>query len=283
VTPRALLLTALAMTAFALNSVLCRLALRPGSIDAASFTTIRFVSGALVLGAIALMRRPRPRLRDLGSVRAALALFLYAITFSYAYLSLAAGTGALILFGTVQVTMITSGLWSGERPRPLQWVGVACALAGLVYLVFPGVAAPSLSGAVFMTIAGIAWGVYSLYGRSSKDPTLSNAGNFLFTVPLVLLASAVTFPSAHAEPRGVLYAAISGAITSGLGYVIWYAALTHLTALRAATVQLSVPVIAAVLGVVFLEESASLRLIAAGIAILGGIAMALGLRSKRRG
>lgn len=281
-TLRTFLLTTLAMTAFAMNSVLCRMALGPRSIDAATFSTIRFGSGAMLLGAIALTRRPRPRLRDLGNIRSAIVLFVYAITFSYAYLSLPAGTGALILFGTVQVTMIASGLWAGERPSLWQWVGVGSALAGLVYLVLPGVTAPSLSGAFLMMVAGVGWGVYSLYGKSAKDPTLANAGNFLLVLPLLLVANAVAFPTMKAAPRGILYAAISGAVTSGLGYVLWYAALEKLTALRAATVQLSVPVIAAVLGGILLGEAASLRLIVAGFAILGGIGLAFGLRNKQR-
>ncbi len=269
------------MTAFAMNSVLCRLALGPRSIDAATFTSVRFTSGALFLGALVLSRRSRPKLRELGNLRSALALFGYGITFSYAYLSLAAGTGALILFGAVQITMIVSGLIAGERPSALEWIGLFAALIGLVYLVLPGIAAPSLSGAALMSAAGVGWGVYSMRGRGSKTPGLATTGNFLRVVPFVLAFNVVSaVRGVHVEPRGILYAVISGALTSGLGYVLWYAAIRHLTAARAAAVQLSVPVIAAVLGVLLLHEAATSRLVIAGVAILGGVALALSGRTR---
>lgn len=277
---RTFLLTAVAMLAFAMNSVFCRLAMGSRSIDAASFTSLRFGSGALLLGAIALLRRPRPSLRELGDVRSALMLFLYAIAFSYAYLSLSTGTGALLLFGSAQVTMIGSGLVSGERPSAWEWLGLGIALAGLVYLVLPGVSAPPLLGASSMLLAGFGWGVYSLRGRRSKDPTLVTAGNFLLTVPLLLVTNVLAAKNVHVEPKGAAYAILSGAVTSGLGYVIWYRALPGLTAIRAAAVQLSVPVIAAVIGVVVLHESATLRLCIAGVAVLGGIGLAVAQKAR---
>jgi drug/metabolite transporter (DMT)-like permease len=280
---RTFLLTAMAMLAFAMNSVFCRLAMGSHSIDAATFTSIRFGSGALVLGAVALLRRPRPALRELGDMRSAFTLFAYAITFSYAYLSLSTGTGALLLFGSAQVTMIGSGLLSGERPGAWEWLGLGSAVFGLVYLVLPGVSAPPLLGALSMLVAGVGWGVYSLRGRRSSDPTLANAGNFLLTVPLLLGTNLLAWKSVHVEPKGVTYAVLSGAVTSGLGYVIWYRALKGLSAIRAATVQLSVPVVAAAIGVLVLHESATLRLGVAGVAVLGGIAVAIGQKSRNPG
>lgn len=274
------LLTTLAMIAFASNSVLNRLALGQGAIDAASYTTVRLTSGAVVLFALATLQRKNghPALR--GSWISAAFLFLYAITFSFAYLSLSAGTGALILFGSVQITMIVIALRSGERPHLLEWVGLLLASGGLVYLVFPGLTAPSPLGSALMTIAGIAWGFYSIRGRGSQDPLGDTAGNFAFAVPMILLVLLVSSRNVHVSANGILYATISGAISSGVGYVIWYAALRGLTATRAATVQLSVPVLAAWGGIVFLSETVSVRLLIAGVLILGGIALAVSSRAK---
>jgi drug/metabolite transporter (DMT)-like permease len=207
-------------------------------------------------------------------------LFLYAIAFSFAYLSLNAGTGALILFGTVQVTMILAALRSGERPQPLEWLGLLFAMGGLVYLVLPGLEAPSLLGSALMTGAGIAWGLYSLRGRGTGSPLADTTGNFIRAVPLILAVRLVTLGDVHLSQPGILLAVLSGAVASGLGYVIWYAALSGLTATRAAIVQLSVPVLAAWGGVVFLAEDISLRLILAGAFILGGIALAIWGRRK---
>jgi len=202
-------------------------------------------------------------------------LFIYAIAFSFAYLSLSAGTGALILFGCVQVTMILAALRSGERPQPLEWMGVFVALGGLVYLVLPGLRAPSPLGSGLMVMAGIAWGVYSLRGRGSGSPLADTAGNFIRAVPLILAVRLVILESVHLSQSGILLAVLSGAVASGVGYVIWYASLAGLTATRAAIVQLSVPVLAAWGGVAFLSEDISLRLILAGVLILGGIALAI--------
>lgn len=277
--PQTVALTALAMLAFAANSLLCRLALRQALIDPASFGSIRLVAGALTLAAIVRFR-PGPAAAVHSDWRAAAMLFTYVACFSFAYLSLSAGTGALILFGAVQVTMFSAGLRAGETFRPLAWFGLALAVAGLVYLVSPGVAAPPLLGAAMMALAGMAWGVYSLRGRGVSDPLAATAGNFLRATPLALLVSVLLARQAHADTAGVALAVISGAVTSGIGYVVWYAALRGLPALRAATVQLSVPLIAALGGVALLSEALTPRLLAASAAILGGIALVLASKSR---
>ncbi len=268
-------LTAIALVAFAANSVLCRLALGERAIDAASFTTLRLGSGAVALGIIRLLV-PRPAAPRIDPTwLGAFLLFLYAVGFSFAYLSLGAGTGALILFASVQFTMILGGLRAGERPHVGEGVGLLLALAGLAYLVWPGLTAPSPVGAGLMTAAGFAWGVYSLRGRAELDPLAATADSFLRTVPFVLVLSGVFLSSRTWSSEGFALAVLSGAGTSGLGYVIWYAALQGLTATRAAIVQLAVPVLAAAGGVLFLSEPLSLRLLSSAIAILGGIAMAV--------
>jgi drug/metabolite transporter (DMT)-like permease len=267
-------LAAAAMCAFAANSLLCRLALGAGLIDAATFTTVRLVSGAVLLAALVAWRQ-RVRAWAGFDPWAALALFVYAIAFSFAYLSLTAGAGALVLFGAVQITMIVVGLVSGERLAVGGWTGLALAFAGLVYLVAPGLGAPPLLPALLMTVAGLAWGVYSLRGRGIADPLRATASNFIWSVPLALLSSALLSHQHYATPRGLALAVASGAVASGLGYVIWYAAVRRLAALRAAAVQLSVPVIAALGGVVLLGEQFTSRLALASIAVLGGIALVL--------
>lgn len=271
---RTIALTALAMTAFAANSLLCRMALGEQAIDAASFTTVRLASGAVTLWIIVSVTSG-PAASTRGDWTAAAMLFLYALTFSFAYTSLTAGTGALILFGAVQLTMFAAGLRGGEPFAPLSWAGLTLAAAGLVYLVSPGLAAPSPLGAGLMTVAGIAWGVYSLRGRGVPNPLLATAGNFARTLPFTLLASAAFLAAVHVSGAGAALAVASGAIASGLGYVIWYAALRGLTATRAATVQLSVPVIAAFGGVLLLSERVTARLLIASVAVLGGIALVL--------
>jgi len=270
-----LVLTALAMLAFAANSLLTRLALAAGEIDAASFGSVRLVSGALALAAIVRWRGAAPARADW---LAASMLWLYVACFSFAYLSLAAGTGALILFGMVQLTMFAVGLWRGERFAAVAWGGFALAVAGFVVLVAPGLAAPPPVGSLLMAAAGVAWGVYSLRGRGAGEPVAATAGNFVRAAPLALVLSLITVGSAHASARGIALAVASGALTSGLGYVIWYAALPRLAALHAATVQLSVPVLAAVGGVLLLAEPLTPRLLLASAAILGGIALALTAR-----
>lgn len=266
------LLTAGAMTAFAANSILCRMALGGRTIDAASFTAVRLASGAAALVMLSLVFRDR-HAPAAGSWLSGLQLSLYAVAFSFAYLSLSAGTGALILFGSVQTTMILSGLLHGERPNLLQWAGLVVALAGLVYLVSPGVTAPSTGGSLLMALAGIAWGLYSLRGRGSKDPVMQTTGNFVKAVPFALAVLAGSVHDVRLETRGILLAVISGTAASGIGYVIWYAALSGLSSTRAAAVQLSVPVLAAFGGVIFLSELVTLRLVIASVLILGGVAM----------
>lgn len=272
-------LTVLALIAFAGNSVLCRLALGEGAIDPASYTAVRFISGALTLWLIITwIGRRRSRAGSGSGWIAGAMLFLYAISFSFAYVDLSAGTGALILFVAVQCTMIGAGLRSGERPRPLEWWGLFISMAGLIYLVFPGIVAPSLGGSLLMAAAGIAWGVYSILGRGVDDPIAATAGNFLRTVPLVLIVMIFRLPVLILSPMGFLWAGLSGAVTSALGYVIWYAALSRLTATRAAIVQLAVPVIATLGGVLFLSEEITGRLLVSAAAILGGIGLSVSAR-----
>jgi drug/metabolite transporter (DMT)-like permease len=267
------ILTALAMIAFAGNSLLCRMALRQTAIDAASFTLIRIVSGALCLWIIVQIRKGP--MRNAGSWPSALALFGYAAFFSFAYLRLTAGTGALLLFGAVQATMIFWALRKGERLRLAQIGGLILALAGLVALVFPGLSAPPLGAALLMLGAGIAWGIYSLRGKGGGDPLRATAGNFLRAVPMAMLLSLIMVGSANLDRAGIGYAIASGALASGIGYAIWYTALPALKASAAATVQLSVPVLAAAGGIIFLGEAITLRLALASIAVLGGIALVI--------
>jgi len=273
-----ILLTMLAMIAFAANSILCRLALKETGIDAASFTAIRLASGALTLWLIVLMRGGAARTG--GNWPSALALFAYAAPFSFAYVWLAAGAGALLLFGAVQATMIVYGLWRGERLNARQISGLALALGGLVYLMLPGLAAPPLGGSLLMIAAGIAWGVYSLRGRGAADPLTATAGNFLRAAPLGIGLGLAALPWVQMNMAGAGYAIASGALASGLGYAIWYAALPGLKATSAATVQLSVPVIVALGGVALLGEPVTLRLALASAAILGGIALVIWTRRQ---
>jgi drug/metabolite transporter (DMT)-like permease len=266
---RVVMLTIAALIGFAANSLLCRLALRDRSIDALSFTAIRIVSGALFLTALMFLQRKRIA----GNWISALALATYAIAFSLAYAALSAGTGAVILFGCVQFTMIAVGLARNERPAPLAWLGLSIGVIALIALVAPGISAPPLLSALLMTLAGASWAIYSLRGRGAGDAIAKTAGNFLRASPLVL-ATLVFHTSTHLSPAGVIYALLSGVLASGFGYLLWYTALPDLSAFRAATVQLAVPVVAALGGVVLLGESLTLRLVLAGSAILGGIILA---------
>lgn len=266
-------LTTLAMLAFAGNSLLCRVALRDTGIDPASFTSIRLLSGALVLWLIVQLRAGARG--PAGSGWSALALFAYAAAFSYAYLSLPAATGALLLFGAVQATMIGYGLWTGQRLAWPQWGGLALAIGGLVGLLLPGLSAPPLPGSLLMLGAGVAWGVYSLRGRGGGDPTVVTAGNFVRAAPLALLLSALTLPAMSVDATGAAYAVASGALASGVGYAVWYGALPGLRPATAASVQLSVPALTALGGVLLLDELPTLRLFIASLAILGGIALVI--------
>jgi drug/metabolite transporter (DMT)-like permease len=281
---RTIALTAAAMLAFAANSLLCRAALQHGGVDPASFGSIRLVSGAIALMLIVRLRSRAQAAAVPPPVDwlAPAMLFAYVACFSFAYLSLSAGTGALILFGAVQLTMFGAGLRAGERFDKVALAGLALAVGGLVVLVAPGVTAPPALGAGLMAVAGIAWGGYSLRGRGIADPLAATARNFVRAAPLALLTSVLSMGSAHATPAGIMLAIASGALTSGIGYVIWYAALSHLSAMRAATVQLSVPLIAALGGALMLTEAITPRLMAASVAILGGIALVLFARSPTR-
>ncbi len=273
-------LTGAALVAFASNSILCRMALGTGQADPASFTALRLAAGASSLWLIAAMRRVQVQGRPRRGWMSALMLFSYAACFSFAYVDLSAGTGALVLFGSVQATMLLAALVAGERPHARQWLGLFSALVGLVVLVLPGLRAPSPLGSALMAAAGVSWGVYSLRGRGANNPLADTAANFLwavaFAAPLVL----VGFDTMHASPRGVILALLSGALASGLGYVIWYAALRDLTATRAASVQLAVPVLTAAAGVLLLGEQITLRLVLAAILILGGVGLVVGTRAR---
>jgi drug/metabolite transporter (DMT)-like permease len=268
-------LTLVAMLAFAANSVLCRLALQETAIDAASFTIIRLLAGALMLAGLLAARGGKATRMRAGNWRSAVALFAYAAGFSFAYVSLTTGTGALLLFAAVQATMIGAGLARGERLAPRQSAGLALALGGLVYLLLPGLAAPPLAGALLMIAAGMAWGFYSLLGRGTPDALAATAGNFLRTVPMAIALGVVALDTPHVDTSGALYAVLSGALASGAGYAVWYAALRGLKATSAATVQLSVPLIAALGGALLLGEALTLRLALSSLAILGGVAVVL--------
>jgi drug/metabolite transporter (DMT)-like permease len=270
---RLFLLTFAALACFAANSLLCRLALKRTTIDPLSFTSIRIVAGAIVLWLILKWRGQATR--NAGSWISAMALFGYASAFSLAYLSLAAGTGALLLFAAVQATMILGGFQQGERLRVRQGLGLVLAAAGLVLLLLPGLSAPSFGGSILMLGAGAAWGVYSLRGKTAGDPARATAGNFMRATPVALSFSIAGLHWLRLDWLGIEYAMISGAVTSGLGYVIWYAVLTELKATSAATVQLSVPVLAASGGILFLGESISLRFFLSSVAVLGGIALVI--------
>jgi drug/metabolite transporter (DMT)-like permease len=269
------IITAFTLIAFAANSLFCRMALGGHLIDPVSFTTIRLVSGALALILIIALSGQSNQPRQKGSWGSGLALFAYAAAFSIAYISLSTGMGALILFGSVQVTMISVALKSGEKLGPVQWAGLAAAISGFIFLVMPGISAPDPLGALLMCIAGIAWGVYSIRGKGVSTPVVMTAGNFARSAPMAIIASAMAFSSVHLDRFGVLLALISGVITSGLGYVLWYKALRSLTTAQASAVQLMVPVIAAFGGVAFLSEQVSLRLIFGSALILGGVALAI--------
>ncbi|WLI88691.1 DMT family transporter [Massilia sp. R2A-15] len=275
---RTALLTFLALLAFAGNSVLCRIALKQAHIDPASFIAIRLVSGAVVLALIVMLRGARPTAA--GNWISAAALFAYAAFFSFAYVGLTTATGALLLFGSVQATMIAFGLWRGDRLGPWQMLGMLCAMAGLVDLLLPGLEAPSPARAALMIAAGAAWGVYSLRAKGAGDPTRATAGNFVRAAVLAALLYLPFLSSAHVDSAGVMLALASGAVTSGLGYAIWYAALQGLRPATAATVQLSVPAIAALGGVLLLAEPLTWQLAGAFAAIVGGMAVVILTRPR---
>lgn len=275
---RLVLLTLLSMLAFAANSLLCRLALASGSIDPASFSAIRLASGAAMLVVVMRVRKVSPIAR--GGWVPAFWLFAYAAAFSFAYVRLPTGVGALLLFGAVQATMVGAGLWRGERLLPRQWCGLVLAMGGLVALLLPGLSAPSPASAVLMLAAGVGWGAYSLYGKKALDPGAATAGNFVRAVPFAALLVAVCATQLSVSGAGLVYALCSGAVTSGLGYIVWYTVLPRLRSSAAASVQLSVPMLAALGGTLLLGEAWTQRLSWTGLAILGGIALVV-LAPKR--
>jgi drug/metabolite transporter (DMT)-like permease len=272
-TVRVAALTAATLACFAANSLLCRAALRPRLVDPATFTLVRVASGAAVLALVlAAGRRARP---VGGTFASALALFVYAAAFSLAYVRIGAGVGALLLFAAVQVTMVGWAALRGSRPRPLQVLGVGVALAGLGFLALPGAAAPDLAGTALMLAAGVAWGAYSLRGRTAGDPLATTAHNFLLAAPLALAFSVALLRGASASAPGLALAVASGALASGGGYSLWYAVVPVLGATRAAAVQLAVPVLAGLGATAFLGERLTERIAVAGAAILAGIALTL--------
>lgn len=270
---RLVLYTTLTMAAFAANSLLCRMALKETGIDAASFTTVRLLSATAMLWLLMRWQQQAPLKH--GTWRSALALFIYAAALSFAYRTIDTGAGALMLFGAVQMTMILAGFIAGERMGALQSMGIAAAMVGLVILVSPGVEAPSVLDSILMLASGIAWGVYSLFGRGLSNPSAATAGNFLRTVPLTIALSLLALPWLQLDARGILYAVLSGALTSGLGYVMWYRVLQHIRVMTASTIQLSAPVLATLAGVILLGESLTRDLLAASLLILGGIWLVL--------
>lgn len=265
--------TTLTMIAFAGNSLFCRMALKETSIDPASFTSVRLLSGALMLWLLMRWQRRAPLAH--GNWRSALALFLYAVTLSFAYRSINTGAGALMLFGSVQATMLIAGFVAGERMTAVQTIGFSAALAGLIILATPGVEAPSLLDSVLMLASGIAWGMYSLFGRGLSNPAATTAGNFLRAVPITLALSLFAMPWLQPDAQGVLYALLSGALTSALGYVLWYRVLQNLRAMTASTVQLSAPMLASIGGILLLDEALTRDLLISSVLILGGIWLVL--------
>lgn len=263
--------TIFALLAFSGNSVLCRLALGGNTIDAASFTIIRLLSGIVILMVAAAITRKTSETRSKGSWLAASMLFIYAVAFSYGYISLDTGTGALILFGAVQISMIIVSVISGNRLHYCEWLGLFIAFSGFVYLITPGLTTPSLMGFILMTVSGMAWGFYTLVGRSSKQPLSDTAYNFLRTSPFILVLFIFTFQDSSITQEGILLAVISGAIASGVGYAVWYIAIGGLSVTQAAVVQLFVPIIAAIGGVIFTNELITLRLVESSALVLGGI------------
>ena len=279
--PVTALLTALAMVAFAANSLLAREALASGAMDAVGFTGLRLASGAIALAVVLAFNRRQAAPPVPGSWASAAALLAYALAFSLAYLRLGAAMGALILFVSVQFTMIGWGVLRGERPGPAEIAGIVLALGGFVYLVSPGLTRPDPLGTVLMALSGVAWGIYSLRGRGSGDPAGDTAGNFIRTLPVALLLMAVSAAGTDMTGKGIALAVASGVLASAGGYVVWYRVLPLLAAIAAAVVQLSVPVITAAAGVLLLSEPLTFELVAAGSIILAGLALAISARTRR--
>ncbi len=268
---KAILFTAVSLIAFAGNSILCRIALDGNEIDAASFTSIRLLSGIITLIVIYKLINPSPKKISKGSWSASFMLFIYAITFSYGYITLETGTGALILFTSVQITMLLVSFLSGKKIHLVEWIGVVVAFLGFIYLVLPTVSTPSVSGLILMSLSGVAWGFYTLAGKKSTNPLSETMFNFMRTLPLLILLTMLTIESSSLSLKGIFLAILAGGLTSGIGYTIWYIALGKLTAVQAAVVQLLVPVFAAVGGSLFVGEAITMRLTLASVIIFGGI------------
>ena len=279
---RAVIFTTFALVAFAFNSILCRMALRGGEADAAGFTLVRIAAGAITLIVISYFAGSGKgsQIWERGNWISAFFLFAYAVCFSFAYLGLTAGTGALILFGSVQLTMILVSLIRGERPKSLEWVGLVLAAGGLVYLVFPGLSSPPLTSSLLMSCAGAAWGGYTLRGRGSSAPLADTTGNFALALPMAIIVAVVYWSGVHLSKEGILLAVLSGAVASGIGYTVWYAALKFHSATSAAVLQLAVPALTALGGILFLKETATTSLYVAAGLILGGILLTIFARKK---
>ena len=273
------IMTILALFAFAANSVLCRMALLSGSIDPTSFTAVRLMAGALTLLILLVLQGSRPMQTKLNWAAIA-SLFIYMVFFSFAYVALDAGTGALVLFGFVQLSMISTAIARRNPFPPVAWLGFLVSITGVVYLVHPGSEAPDLFSSFQMALAGIAWGIYSLIGKKSKNPLYDTGNNFILCVPLALVLVVIFWPEQTFSPAGMTLAIASGTLASGCGYAIWYWCLPLLKTLQVAVLQLSVPVIASVGGVVFLEEEITLRLCISSLLVLGGIGIVLASRSQ---
>ena len=275
------LLTFIALCAFSANSIICRLALGGQSIDATSFTFIRLFSGAVILLFLVLMTNKGKKLTSKGTWAGGITLFIYAAAFSFAYITLDTATGALILFGAVQLSMLLISYVRGSRFYLAEWLGIVVSFAGFSYLVWPLVALPSFTGALLMSVSGISWGVYTLIGRSSKQPLVDTCFNFVRSLPFVFILLVFTYQQLDWSNTGIILAIVSGAVTSGIGYAVWYFVLPSLAPTQAAVLQLTVPIIAALGGVVFVSEPITLRLIAASLFVLGGIALVI--FAKQRG
>jgi len=275
------LLTALTMVAFASNSILCRLALGEQAIDAASFTALRLLSGAAMLAVILAYRNDQFSLKKVNLVSASM-LYIYAACFSFSYIKLSVATGALLLFGAVQLTMTGFAIAKGERPGLHSWLGILTAFAGLIYLLLPGVSAPPLFSAMLMIIAGIAWGIYTLRGKGAEQPIVTTGWNFIGTIPLAILTVLLSEADIRLTSEGIILSVVSGALASSLGYAIWYSVLPRIKPINAATLQLSVPIIAAFGGLVLVGEAVSLRLLIASLLVLGGIYVTIRASSASR-
>lgn len=285
-----IIFTSLALVAFAGNSVLCRLALADNQIDAASFTAIRLLAGILVLSILVKLantrqRQVKPTSKKVKSWLGAIALFIYALSFSFAYIQLNTGTGALVLFAAVQISMLLYAIYSGERLNKTAVVGFLLAVAGFAYLISPNLTSPSLIGFILMTISGIAWAAYTLLGKGANNPLIDTADNFIKTLPLVGLLTILVYlfaqDSMNISSTGLILAITSGAVTSAIGYAIWYAALKNLTATNAAVLQLLVPVIAAIGGIIFANETLTLEFLLASTMLLGGILLVVTSKQNR--